>query len=105
MKLDPNAPAYPQQDWDPAIKSQRRHFGLTIRAELAARMTFTESDYPSTTKEMEVMMGRKAPSASSADASFPAWTEVLKYHAEFEAKVRLIKADALIAEINREAKP
>ncbi len=65
------------------------------RFEAAKAVSITNDDYPTKQVGVEKIMGKPSPDYGD---DFAEWYE---YHAEFEAKLRIIKADALLAELAR----
>ncbi len=82
MKIDPNAPAYPMHDRD--------HYGLTIRAEIAARV-------------MAGMFSNTKLTLEYADVGGGVLEKTLHIAGVSVHKAAIREADALIAELNREA--
>jgi len=66
--------------------------GMSLRDYFAAAVEIKESDHPDTFVLVEVLLGRPMP---APEADLRGW---LEFWAEYEAMVRGIKADAMLAE-------
>jgi len=95
MKITGNEPAYPALDsnsHDGIVCLELRYEGLTIRQQFAMAANPDIDGFKEAA--IESIMGRPLPSISE-------YIETFVYFAEFKAKLKVIEANALIAELNR----
>jgi len=89
-------PAFPfdWKDFQPTTGEQvvREQFsGMALREWFAGQVEFGQNDYPTVCASMKKLMGEDCPKQNEDFIGY------LRYHARFEAIVRYIKADALLA--------
>lgn len=95
-------PAFPEirikQVGDPAYCQPTRVYypGMSTRTWLAGMATIDEGDWPNSMRNLELVMGRPCPDYAGKPI------EHLAYRLEFEAKIKVAKADALLAELEKE---
>lgn len=92
-----NQPAFPCQGLDHCGNPEMPLSpGMSTRTWLAGMATIDEGDWPNSMRNLELVMGRPCPDYTGRPI------EHLAYRLEFEAKIKVAKADALIAELEKE---
>lgn len=93
-----NESAYPSDvEYGDHNIRERTHTGMTIREKIAAMLPEMQIDFGSNTNA-ESFIGREMPSSNNP-------VEYLTYMAQIEAKLRVIRADALIEELSKPTNP
>jgi hypothetical protein len=72
-KIEDGGPAFPHQDWDPAIQAQRRENGITLRQYAAIHLKVPQSGLPWLDK-----MINEARRDAFAGQAFPGMLRTLK---------------------------
>ena len=88
-KANDGGAAYPQMDAEPGFNASER--GMSLRDWFAGTLQLTSDDFPGNMDSAQKLVGRELPPHGSIE-------EVLAWRYELEAKIRGMKADAMLAE-------
>lgn len=88
--IDKNSPAFPAIDGSTAFYEK----GLTKREFIASQLDVKSDIADYSLEYLESLIGRERPSAPTTAE------ELLKWDAEVEAKIKIIKTDALLTQLS-----